>query len=161
MALINCPECHKSISDKANSCPNCGYPLDTQHANIDADASDYCLILKRTCGNYKEVFDLIQSINHINLLQTVELTQKLPVIVKDGMTYKEAHELLELFLVSGADVSIDRNSTTALDRLLLYCPKCGSTQITTGTKGYGIIRGFIGSNKTVNRCGKCGYSWEP
>ena len=28
MALINCPECSKEISDKALSCPNCGIPLD-------------------------------------------------------------------------------------------------------------------------------------
>ena len=27
MSLINCPECSKEISDKALSCPNCGYPL--------------------------------------------------------------------------------------------------------------------------------------
>lgn len=27
MALINCPECNKEISDKAGSCPNCGLPL--------------------------------------------------------------------------------------------------------------------------------------
>jgi len=27
MALINCPECNKEISDKAVSCPNCGYPI--------------------------------------------------------------------------------------------------------------------------------------
>ena len=27
MALINCPECNKEISDKANACINCGYPL--------------------------------------------------------------------------------------------------------------------------------------
>ena len=27
MALIKCPECRKEISDKANSCPNCGYPV--------------------------------------------------------------------------------------------------------------------------------------
>ena len=27
MALIKCPECSKEISDKANSCPNCGCPL--------------------------------------------------------------------------------------------------------------------------------------
>ena len=25
--LIECPECQKKISDKANSCPNCGYSL--------------------------------------------------------------------------------------------------------------------------------------
>ena len=27
MALINCPECGKEVSDKATSCPNCGLPL--------------------------------------------------------------------------------------------------------------------------------------
>lgn len=27
MALIKCPECSLSISDKAAACPNCGYPL--------------------------------------------------------------------------------------------------------------------------------------
>lgn len=27
MALINCPECGKEISDKATSCPNCGAPI--------------------------------------------------------------------------------------------------------------------------------------
>ena len=27
MALINCPECGKQISDKAATCPNCGYPI--------------------------------------------------------------------------------------------------------------------------------------
>ena len=41
------------------------------------------------------------------------------------------------------------------------CPKCGSTQITTGQRGYSLITGFLGSNKTVNRCAKCGYSWKP
>ena len=29
MALIKCPECGKEISDKANACVHCGYPLDT------------------------------------------------------------------------------------------------------------------------------------
>lgn len=28
MALINCPECGKEVSDKAANCPNCGYPLE-------------------------------------------------------------------------------------------------------------------------------------
>lgn len=27
MALINCPECGKEISDRAGECPHCGYPL--------------------------------------------------------------------------------------------------------------------------------------
>lgn len=27
MPLVNCPECNKEISDKAKTCPNCGFPL--------------------------------------------------------------------------------------------------------------------------------------
>ena len=27
MALINCPECNREISDQAKFCPHCGYPL--------------------------------------------------------------------------------------------------------------------------------------
>lgn len=28
MALIKCPECKSEVSDKANNCPKCGFPLD-------------------------------------------------------------------------------------------------------------------------------------
>lgn len=33
MALINCPECSTSVSDKAISCPSCGCPIATQSTN--------------------------------------------------------------------------------------------------------------------------------
>lgn len=41
------------------------------------------------------------------------------------------------------------------------CPKCGSTSITAGQKGYSFWTGFLGSNKTVNRCSNCGHTWKP
>lgn len=41
------------------------------------------------------------------------------------------------------------------------CPKCGSTSITTGQRGYSLLTGFLGSNKTVNRCANCGHTWKP
>ena len=44
---------------------------------------------------------------------------------------------------------------------VLRCPNCGSTAITTGQRGYSVIYGFAGSSRTVNRCGNCGYKWEP
>ena len=28
MALINCPECGKEISDAASNCPHCGFPIE-------------------------------------------------------------------------------------------------------------------------------------
>ena len=30
MALVNCPECSKEISDSSVSCPHCGYPLNKE-----------------------------------------------------------------------------------------------------------------------------------
>lgn len=31
MALIDCPECSKSISDKSAACPHCGYPMSSHN----------------------------------------------------------------------------------------------------------------------------------
>lgn len=37
MALIKCPECGKEISDKASSCPNCGYPINNIKVETEQD----------------------------------------------------------------------------------------------------------------------------
>lgn len=37
MALINCPECGKEISDKAISCPSCGCPINQQSTNSNEE----------------------------------------------------------------------------------------------------------------------------
>ena len=37
MALINCPECSNSVSDKAFACPRCGYPI-SQSAPLQTPA---------------------------------------------------------------------------------------------------------------------------
>ena len=41
------------------------------------------------------------------------------------------------------------------------CPRCGSTAITAGQRGYSLLWGFIGSGNTVNRCSNCGHKWKP
>ena len=41
------------------------------------------------------------------------------------------------------------------------CPKCGSTAITTTSRGWKWTTGFIGSGQTINRCGNCGHTWKP
>ena len=37
MALIYCPECKKEISDRAISCPQCGFPLSPAGVNTDTN----------------------------------------------------------------------------------------------------------------------------
>lgn len=58
----------------------------------------------------------------------------------------------------------------------IRCPKCGSSQLTANTKGYGagkavvgtiafgplgLLGGFIGSKKILITCLRCGHSWTP
>jgi tellurium resistance protein TerD len=58
---------------------------------------------------------------------------------------------------------------------LIRCPKCGSTQITSGNKGFsvgkavvgdivagpvGLVAGAIGSKKTIITCLNCGHEWK-
>ena len=39
MALINCPECDKKISDKSVICIHCGYPLAEQYSCIESTSN--------------------------------------------------------------------------------------------------------------------------
>ncbi|WP_226989335.1 hypothetical protein [Desulfuromonas sp. TF] len=34
MALVSCPECEREVSDKANACPGCGYPLNNSEPKV-------------------------------------------------------------------------------------------------------------------------------
>jgi hypothetical protein len=48
MALINCPECVKEISNKAASCPFCGFPVED---NVFQDEVEQ---LETLCQNYEQ-----------------------------------------------------------------------------------------------------------
>lgn len=40
MALIKCPECGKEISDKAQKCIHCGYPLKSEQLDINITSDE-------------------------------------------------------------------------------------------------------------------------
>lgn len=64
MALINCPECGKEISDQAASCPSCGAPLgNKKFCKFCGEQIDEDCIVCTKCG--KQVEDL-RNINQIN-----------------------------------------------------------------------------------------------
>lgn len=59
MALIKCPECSKEVSDKAKTCPHCGYPL------TNNEKTNTVLVngTKYDISNIKKQYDMISEEN--------------------------------------------------------------------------------------------------
>lgn len=56
MALINCPECRKPVSDKATTCPNCGFSIENHLKELSSE-------IERKKKIYNEAIKLFNSNN--------------------------------------------------------------------------------------------------
>lgn len=158
MGLFNCPECGGKVSTLAKTCIHCGFPL----LEYNQSETKYAIILESVPSTNSYI------ISHIAYIcPGCEIKRKinnLPCVLTKGLSLQKAKaiqsELNELRIKTVVS-EYEEKTSIKLNNDTLQCPRCKSTNIATGTKGYGLIRGFLGSNKTVNRCGSCGYSWEP
>lgn len=157
MALIKCPECGKDVSNKAPACIHCGFPFD------NVQKRDQCVIDGVT-HDLSSIRDRLLSADLNNKEETNQIVYDLGHLVGSISIYAAA-DLAKIILRTGeVPESYDGSHLThksKKDDGKLHCPKCNSTNITTGSRGYNMVWGFIGSGKNVNRCGKCGHKWEP
>lgn len=162
MALIKCPECGEKVSTTVTHCIHCGFSIE-ETLNKDNlcvmdnkifDLSKYKeRLLSKACINSKEK----ESISH-------DLYDEVGCISVCG-----ARKIVDIILETkevpsefDSDYMCAPNQSIVIaDSFQIHCPKCNSTQITTGSRGYSLAWGFIGAGKTVNRCARCGHKWEP
>ncbi len=103
MALINCPECGKEISDKAISCPNCGCPTNIiqkeeetelmQFPNLPSDLNigqqitnwSFDAAIK---GEYDHIENVIKVIPHGNVLVALHTHG---IQISKGLTFYPIH----------------------------------------------------------------------
>lgn len=150
MALINCPECGNQISDRSDKCIHCGYPLSNGKCvieGIEFDLTDIKeKVLNSNIGDYEVknqiALELAYRVRKISIYGALKIIDII----------KETGEVPKTF-----DASYMRREAHPQ----ICCPKCHSTQITTGSRGFSMVTGFIGAGKTVNRCAKCGHKWTP
>ena len=156
MALIKCPECGKDISSLSKACIHCGFPLE------DSEKENICVIdgTEHDLTNIKNKL-LSVDVNNRDAVWNIfrELASQIGKI-----TVYEAADLGEIIISSKQvpkSFSRSRKPLYKESNDEVRCPKCNSAIITTGSRGFSIVTGFIGSGKTVNRCAKCGYKWTP
>ena len=176
MALINCPECGKEISDKSTQCIHCGYPIKGIY-----EKKYYTLFINEYLGETEKEINK-QRNSSIKLMlnyrysikQAAQLTVDLPKTFLDGIEYDNIDFIVNQFKSIGCVITYKESNITTRniinskienlrlgDKGSVICPRCYSTSITTGKRGFSMITGFIGSEKTVNRCSKCGFKWNP
>ncbi len=177
MALISCPECNHQVSDKALCCPNCGFPINNISNDQDKSKANYDIELVSLSNNANKIKIIgnIRGLTGWGLAETKALVDFPPKIILKNLGYDSAINAQKAFSELGAETRLIPISSTneascysKADSILknyddktIICPHCGSTAVTTGQRGFSFLTGFLGSNKTVNRCGKCGWTWQP
>ena len=172
--LIKCPECGKEISDKSKQCIHCGYPLDYKEIEVYEDKLYYIKLISYDKKKSVYVLDAISKMSNKSLAEIRSSMKNIPSILINGLSYQQSNDFARALINLNAKVEIieDKESKTQntsfnkislcdYDKNVVTCPKCGSTSITTGQRGFTLTTGFFGSNKTMNRCANCGYKWSP
>lgn len=156
MSLIKCPECHKEISDKAKTCPHCGYPLEQYGNNVETtqNEEDYNAIkqelMKRNCPRCGscDYYD----IPYRGIIVCRKCKREIPY---NNIKYSDLQKAETRMKVQ------EQANTPTSTQNAVKCPKCGSTSIATVNRGFSLLSGFVGSGKAMNVCQKCGYKWKP
>ena len=144
-------------------CPKCGRVF----IGKEIDSNFTCEVCKNT-ERIKTNFDDIALFNAYKTHTDKEFCRRLqeryafnsPVFDKELFDKREDEEYAMELADRAAMEQIHKEIQEA-ESTEVRCPKCGSASITTGQKGFSLLTGFLGSNKTVNRCASCGYSWKP
>lgn len=149
------------MSDKIKFCKNCRSNMTPKFYGYMPNSKDVCPICNNKIVEVNLNDDDFWIIRHVsqnvNFLEAmiklhdediIEFESKMSQFRANDPWYQEKHGF-------GKKLQQENNANSP------KCPKCGSTSITAGQKGYSLLTGFIGSSKTVNRCANCGYKWKP
>lgn len=168
-----CPKCKKQTqliikyeNDKpvvfCGECEEARFWGETFKINIMLDArknhtelpQSYCKNCKTITDSYRRSSIVTSKVDYIEcfvcgLAKQMDMeTPKQRKLEEEKENIKKQKEVLQ---------TIQENKSKGIP----CCPKCGSTAIQPVQKGFGLIRGFIGSGKVENYCMNCGNRWQP
>lgn len=143
--------------------------IEEEQQNARTNQNLYSIKLLKAEWNKDLVASIIQKSINCDKIYALNLIEKAPITIIWDLPERDARRVVKQLADAEAYVEIyDSNKikvnwfeATVTESYAIKCPKCGSTSISTGKRGFSLMTGFIGSNKTVNRCGKCSYTWYP
>ena len=142
---ILCHICGTKTTGIADKCPTCGVPVG-KHCIVVNDSS---ILDKISTDDYFTITDISTDTSFLEAM--IQLKEK------DIIEY----ELKMSQFRNQSKQAEQIQSQSKPTEKQLTCPQCGSTDITSGTRGFTLTTGFIGSGNHRNVCKKCGFKWKP
>lgn len=179
MPIIKCIECGHDVSTYAEQCQNCGCPISVMLSSKEQVPSPGLYnveLLSIMKGQRMKVLRFLKESRSLEFDEAAAIADNLPQLITIGVQHNIAQAIADKLSSLGCECSIlkyedsdsQKTDVAKIESSNLFqmdkplrCPACGSNQIVTTSRGYSLIWGFAGSNKTVNRCGKCGHTWKP
>lgn len=113
MALINCPECGKQVSDKAKNCIHCGYPI-SEMKNLEAERESK-KIKCRYCDS--------EDIDHMGYCNECGMQAVIYQNKNTEITPTQQNEVEEY-----TEPFTGIYKYTLFGKKEIYCPRCGSSE---------------------------------
>lgn len=178
MALIKCQECGREVSDKAEMCIHCGYPLDAKIKKkiitvvnratfrekfnrwlLEADEIYRCTgINDFKIGDKVKLLDNEEKTISVEKLDTYvyypEVGKGIRIFGFNDMSRNIAKQVKYIMKdVSDSEVQGEKEVSNNLE-YTIKCPKCGSTQIQMVNRKWSLMTGIL-TNKVDRVCMNC------
>ena len=141
MALIICPVCGGTVSDKATVCFHCGCLL---HSGATHKSLTLARIPKLNVFAPRAGAALPHGVHFCTSCGMSVAASSAPALAQPAQPQQAPVR----------QIAPVPPSPKQKESEVLKCPSCGYTLVTTGERGYSIKWGFLGANSTINRCGK-------
>ena len=148
MALIKCPECNGQVSDKAEVCIHCGYPIN----KVISNSTKNQVSSEQFNSNIKNIngkkYDLTEVINH---MQNGKRMEALNTFINITGCHDVNEAINEIKKLEKTNEKVNIVSQ-------VKCPKCGSTQIQMVPRKWSFMTGFL-TNKVDRVCMNCKHKF--
>ncbi|MCL2002817.1 MAG: hypothetical protein FWG72_02295 [Oscillospiraceae bacterium] len=173
VALINCPECQKEISDKSPACVGCGFPIVQPVDELYKLTLDHREIRPSVAAEFDRYLMDVMGVwenddAYSKLYSMLVALDDFPQVILENISYEDAIATQSKIESFGGRTSIYRMSERVVKKDIAgvaKCPTCSSTklkQIGAANKvGAAALFGVLTVShvgKTF-KCGDCGYSW--
>lgn len=162
MALINCPECGKQISNKAKFCIHCGYPLEfleseqskpdngtLEKNEIDNEnKNDYLIKIIDCNGSKAKVIITLRNIFNYSLDEAKRAVDNLPIEFNSNLDFEEIEKLAKEFTIAEVKFEIYKANNLLSFNFEIKDKVSKKKYISNTNTSYSVFK----------RCPSCGYT---